>query len=283
MAAIGRRTVKAFGPYATERGAVTTAPPGICPQSPVRSARSWIGFLAGFAVLCGVLLGTSAVDATGRWGLAILAAVLSTAVVVERIRCRSSGAAILRRLGLGRPGGRALAVAGVVSGLVLLVFPATAAVSGTAVALRPDWPWLLLGVFALHGLAEELVWRGYAFRRLRAGRSFWAAAMWTMPLIAVTHVPIMATMGPAVGIGALAVAAVTSMPLAYLYETGRRTIWAPAVVHTAIDSFKLVVIPAAAVQTFSLLLIAVSLTVPLLALAVPRWILTDTTDVRSRR
>ena len=50
-----------------------------------------------------------------------------------------------------------------------------------------------------------------------------------MPLIAVTHIPIVVTLGPAVGLGAMAVAAVTSMPLAYLYETGRRTIWAPAV------------------------------------------------------
>ncbi len=207
---------------------------------------------------------------------------LTTAVVVERVRCRSSVAAVLRRLGLGRPGGRALAVAVGVSGLVLLVFPATAAVSGTAVALRPDWLWLLIGVFAFHGLAEELVWRGYAFRRLREGRSFWGAAWWTMPLIAVTHVPIIATMGPAVGIGALAVAAVTSLPLAYLYETGRHTIWAPAVVHTAIDSFKLVVIPAAAVQTFSMLLIVAALIVPLLAFAVPREILTDATDTRSQ-
>jgi membrane protease YdiL (CAAX protease family) len=253
------------------------------PRPAVESARSWFGFLAGFAVLCGVLLGTGAVDPTGRWGLAILAAVLTTAVVVERIRRRAPVAAILRRLGLGRPGGRALAVAVVVSGLVLLVFPVTAAVSGTAVAHRPDWPWLLIGVFAFHGLAEELVWRGYAFRRLREGRSFWAAAWWTMPVIAVTHVPIMATMGPVVGIGALAVAAVTSLPLAYLYETGRRTIWAPAVVHTAIDSFKLVVIPAAAVQTFSLLLIVAGLTVPLLAFAVPREILTETAGKRSQR
>ena len=206
------------------------------------SARSWLGFLAGFAVLCGVLLGTSAVDATGRWGLAILAAVLVTAMIVERIRCRCSIADTLRRLGLGRPGGRALLLA--------------------------------LGVFAFHGLAEELVWRGFAFRRLREGRSFWAATCWTMPLIAVTHVPIVVTMGPAVGVGALAVAAVTSMPLAYLYETGRRTIWAPALVHTAIDTFKLVLIPAAALPTFSLLIIVVSLTVPLLAFAVPRNVLT---------
>jgi membrane protease YdiL (CAAX protease family) len=275
MAAIERRMAKA--------SRALTTPRGTWPPSPVRSARSVLGFLAGFAVLCGVLLGTSAVDPTGRWGLGILAAVLTTAVIVERIRCRLSVAAVLHRLGLGRPGRRALAVAVGVSGLVLLVFPATAAVSGTAVVLRPDWPRLLIGVFAFHGLAEELVWRGYAFRRLREGRSFWGAAWWTMPLIAVTHVPIIATMGPAVGIGALAVAAVTSLPLAYLYETGRRTIWAPAVVHTAIDSFKLVVIPAAAVPTFSMLLIVAALIVPLLALAVPREILTDAADTRSQR
>ena len=47
---------------------------------PAVAGRTWLGFLAGFTVLCGVLLGTSAIDATGRWGLAILAAVLALAV-----------------------------------------------------------------------------------------------------------------------------------------------------------------------------------------------------------
>jgi hypothetical protein len=45
-------------------------------------------------------------------------------------------------------------------------------------------------------------------------------------------------------------------------------------VHTAIDSFKLFVIPPTATTTFSLLLIVVSLFVPLLSLAVPRRLLT---------
>ena len=40
---------------------------------PAVTGRSWLPFLGGFAVLCGVLLGTSAVDATGRFGPAILA------------------------------------------------------------------------------------------------------------------------------------------------------------------------------------------------------------------
>ncbi len=240
----------------------------------VGTFRSWITFLVGFAVLCGVLLGTSQLDASGRWGLAILAAVLVTAVAVEKLRNRGSTVEVLRQLGLGRPGGRALVLAAAVSGVVLLVFPLTAAISGAAVALRPDWLWLLLGIFAFHGLAEELVWRGFTFRRLREGRTFTSAIWWTMPLIAATHLPIAFTMGPAVGVGAMTVAAVTSVPFGYLYETGRRTIWAPALVHTAIDTFKLVVIPAAALATFSVLIIVISLTVPLLALAVPRRVLT---------
>jgi len=236
-----------------------------------------IRFLAGFVVLVAVLMGLSEWDATGRWGLVILAAVVLTGLAVERWLGGPGTRAALLRLGFGRPGGRALAVAAAVSALVLLAYPLTAAVTGAAPTLRPDWPWLLLGIFAFHGLAEELVWRGYAFRRLRTGRSFGGAVLWTMPLVAVAHLPILVSSGVAVGLAALAVAAVTAVPFAYLFETGRNTIWAPALVHTAIDSFKLVELAPATTVTFSLLLAAVSLVVPLLALAVPRRLLTATT------
>ncbi len=252
---------------------MTTVGPAMSAGPAVGSVRSWLGFLAGFALLCGVLLVTSAIDSTGRWGLGILAATLLTALVVEMLHQRRSLLEMLGDLGFGRPGGRAVAVAAAVSCLVLLVFPATAAISGAGVPLRQDWLWLLVGIFAFHGLAEELVWRGFTFRRLRQGRSFWSATAWTMPLIAASHLPIVFTLGPAVGIGAMTVAMVTSIPFSYLYETGRDTIWAPALVHTAIDTFKLVIIPTAALATFSVLIIAVSLTVPLLALAVPRRVL----------
>jgi len=86
-------------------------------------------------------------------------------------------------------------------------------------------------------------------------------------------VPIVITMGPVIGCGAMLVAAVTSISFSYLYEAGRGTIWAPAIVHTAIDTFKIFVIPAAGTTTISLLLIMISLTVPLLALVVPRRVL----------
>src|SRR4051794_23541603 len=107
---------------------------------------------------------------------------------------------------------------------------------------------------------------GYAFRRLRDGGPFWTAVWWTMPLIAATHVPIVLTSGPVIGVGTMLVAAVPSAPLTYLYETGGCTVGAPAVLHAPIDSFKLFLTPATATTMFSLLLIAVSLTVPLLCL-----------------
>jgi len=230
-------------------------------------------FLVGFVVLFAVLLGISELDATGRFGLLILAVTLAVGIAVERVLYRNRPREALRLLGFAHPGGRALLAAFVVGALLLLVYPLTTAVTGAAISLRPDWPWLLIGIFAFHGLAEELVWRGYAYRRLRVGRSFRAAVLWTMPLVALAHVPILITSGPVVGIAALTVAAATSVPLAYLFDTGRSTIWAPAVVHTAIDSFKLVVVPAAAATTFSLLLSAVSIVIPLLVLAVPRRVL----------
>ncbi len=244
----------------------------------VRGGRAWLRFLLGFAVLYGVLAGLAQVDATGRYGLLILAAVLLTGVLVERVLDGTRPAAALRRLGLGRPGPRALLVAAGVSALLLVVYPVFAAVTGEAPTLRPGWPWLLIGIFAFHGVAEEVVWRGYAFRRLRAGRSFGRAVAWTMPLLAATHLPIIVSSGPVVGVAAMLVAAVTTLPLAYLYETGRNTIWAPAVLHTAIDSFKLFIVPAAVATTFSLLLSAFSLLVPLLVLAVPRRVFSGGTS-----
>lgn len=231
---------------------------------------AWVRFLLGFGVLWGVLAGLGELDATGRWGLGIFLLVAATAVATEMVLYRTPPREAVRLLGLGRPDARTLGVAAGVSGLILLVWPLTSAVTGAQIELVPHWPWLTLGVFAFHGLAEEIVWRGFVFRRLSSGRRFRSAVVWTMPLIAAAHVPVVLNNGILVALGAMLVASVTALPFSYLYVTGRCTVWAPALIHTAIDSFKLTVIPDSAIPTFSLLLIIVSLLVPLLVFAVPR-------------
>jgi hypothetical protein len=89
-----------------------------------------------------------------------------------------------------------------------------------------------------------------------------------MPLQAATHLPVILASGVVVGLAAMLVAAVTTLPLARQFEAGGTTIWAPAIVHAGIDSFKLVDIPAEASMTLSLTLAAASLTIPMLAFAV---------------
>ena len=239
------------------------------PQRAVGSLATWARFLLGFLILWAVLAGASSADPTARWGPAILAAVVAAALAVSRGLYRMPCREAIRALGLGRPDRRSLLVSAVVSALVLLVWPTTAWLSGASIPLRPDWPVVLIGVLTLHGLAEELVWRGYVFRRLARGRSFWPAVLWSMPLIAVTHIPIVVTSGPAIGGGAMLVAAVTSIAFSRLYAMGGGTLWAPGLLHAAIDSFKLVVLPAAALQIYPFLIIGFSLAVPLLVLVYP--------------
>jgi len=236
----------------------------------------WLRFLAGFAVLYGTLAGLAEIDATGRFGLLILAAVLLVALVVERVLDGTRPSVALRALGFGRPGARACLLALAVSVPVLVV---PAVVAGVTPVLRPGWPWLLVGIFAFHGLAEELVWRGYAYRRLRADRTFGRAVVASMPLVVAAHVPIVFGSGLAVGGAAMVVAAATTVAFAHLWEMGRGTIWAPALLHTAIDSFKLVVLPPGSTVMFSLVLAAVSATVPLLVLAVPRTVRSQNRDL----
>jgi hypothetical protein len=75
-----------------------------------------------------------------------------------------------------------------------------------------------------------------------------------------------------VGLAAMIVAAVTTLPFAYLYELGGRTVWAPALVHAAIDTFRALTVDPADTMVFSLYVSAVALVVPLVAFPLGRLV-----------
>ncbi len=231
-----------------------------------RSMGRIILFIVGFLVIWGAMYAVGILQEGGvRLGLLGLAVTFLAAAIWEVAVMKTPARQVPVALGFGPPAGRGMLAAAVVAAVVLAYFFLYSALVAP-LRLKTGWPWLAVGLYAYHGLAEELAWRGYAFRRIREGRRFGAAVLWTMPLIAITHIPILVTNGPLIGVFALVVAAITCLPLAQLWERGGRTIWGPALVHAAIDTFKLVDAPSGAAGTqFSLGLSLVSIVVPFLA------------------
>jgi membrane protease YdiL (CAAX protease family) len=210
------------------------------PHRPAPLGWALVGYAAISVVFEGLGRLTAGLDTAP--GMALVAAVvLGVTLGAELLLGRGTPRQALGRLGLGRPAPRALLAGAVIGGLLVAFLPLLLRLTGVTATLPPHWPLLALAIFAMNGVAEEAVYRGYLFRYLRQGRGFWHAVLLGMALHALAHLPILATAGVAVWLGASFTALATFGPLAYLYERGRNTIWAPALVHFAIDTVKLVV------------------------------------------
>jgi membrane protease YdiL (CAAX protease family) len=154
-----------------------------------------------------------------------------------------------RHLGFGRPGVRTLVVTTLIGVLMMGFFPVFSWVSGASVALPEGWLWVLIGLFAVHGIAEEVLFRGFAFHNLRVGRTFGRAALLSLLLFAVAHLYLFTYMPPALALFATCLSLASAYPLAYLFERCNNTIWAPAVLHTQVHAISFFVIPEAFVTT----------------------------------
>jgi membrane protease YdiL (CAAX protease family) len=171
------------------------------------------------------------------------AAMLAVALALERAFHGRGPAAAWRALGWGAPRMGALAVAAILALAMLAFFPLFAAATGAQIALRPDWRWLLLGAVALNGLGEESLFRGYVFGGLRReGYSFTAAATVSLVIFAAVHLFLFIGNPPVVGFLGTLIAIAAAFPLAFLYERGGNTIWAPALFHVATHSIRFVAV-----------------------------------------
>lgn len=228
---------------------------------------AWLKLLAGLAAVFGLFqaLGHALGSDRGQSGLVIAGTVVAALVAIECALSRQAPAAALLSLGFGRPRGAGLLAAIGVSLLLLAVIPTYAVLRGAAPALHPGWLWLLPGLFAQAGIAEEALFRGYLFARLRHGRGFWhAAALAAVPFVLV-HLVLFATLPWPVASAAVLLSTVLSFPLAHLFELGGRTIWGPAVLHFTVQgAIKVLEIPGDAAMP--LVWMAASATLPYLVL-----------------
>ncbi len=199
----------------------------------------------------------------GEAGLLVGVVVVAAVLLAQWLLFGPPLAAAPGRVGLGRPRAAGWLAAGVVSLLMLACFPAFAWATGTRLALRPGWLLLLPGLFAQAGVAEEVLFRGYLFGRLREGRTFWQAALLGMlPFLAV-HLVLFARMDLAVAAAAVITSLVITFPLARLYELGGNTIWGAALVHWVVQgAIKVVLVGEASQLQLSLVWMGLCLLVP---------------------
>jgi len=142
---------------------------------------------------------------------------------------------VLLSLGFGRPDMRVLCISGFVSIALLATMPFLVAATGGTFDLPDNWQLLALSILLLNGIAEETVYRGYLFHRLRKMYTIPKAVVLGTLLAGAAHVPIVATAGVVVGGLAILVAVLIFLPFATLFERGGNTLWAPATIHFAAD------------------------------------------------
>ena len=227
--------------------------------------------LIGFVILW-LLLDRSAAylgSFRGEAGLAVCTAVLVAAIISEGILFERRPGVAASVLGLGVPNARGLVVAIVLALALVLFLPAYGLVVSVKPALRADWAWLALGMFAQGGVAEETVFRGFLFRHFREGRSFWRAALLSAVPFTAVHLLLFATLDVPLALASVVLATASSFPLARLFEIGGNSIWPPAILHFAIQApIKLVVTPETGFGTMALAWMAVSALLPWLVFAV---------------
>lgn len=207
----------------------------------------------------------------GQAGIVVGAIVTAAILAVERLWFARTLADAALAIGFGPPARSGLLASAVISALLLAVVPLYAAATGSHVTMIEQWWMRLPGLFAQAGIAEEALFRGYLFGHLRRGRSFWRAASTSMLPFAAVHLLMFFTMPWPVAAASLLLALVISFPMAQLYELGRMTIWAPALLHFIVQgTIKSIRMDGDSAATFPLLWIAACAVVPLLTLLVPR-------------
>ena len=139
----------------------------------------------------------------------------------------------VRAIGCVPASAAALVIAAAVSLPMWIFLPLLAWSQGLAVALRPDWPQLLLGVVLVNGITEEVIHRAFVFGHVRRERSFAAAATISALLFAAQHLYLVVTLGWTAGLASVLLAALLAFPLAFIFERGGNSIGGPAILHTS--------------------------------------------------
>jgi membrane protease YdiL (CAAX protease family) len=153
------------------------------------------------------------------------------AVLLEMVLHQKSVGAALSDLGVTRFNMTGIRLAVIYLLPLLAYFPLMSVLLNMPLATQPNWQWLVLSTVLVNGFAEETMMRGYVFRHLREGRSFWRGAVLSTIYFAGYHTPLILSEGLLIGVMGVLLAIPIGLLTAYSYERGENTIWGPVLLH----------------------------------------------------
>jgi len=168
---------------------------------------------------------------------------LVVALLLEKLFWGRQPLAAFRVLGFVQANWRAVAVAVIISALMLLFFPIFAWITRASITLKPAWWWIVIGGVALNGIAEETLFRAFVFGQLRRegeGKPFRQAAWISLLIFATVHLYLFVQNPFIVGALGTLIAITAAFPLAYLFEESGFSIWPTVIVHVATHTIRFV-------------------------------------------
>ena len=149
----------------------------------------------------------------------------------EMVLFKKGFAQALSDIGLTRFNPTALPIALLYLLPLIAFYPLFSLSTGNQLVLQPHWEWRLLGAVLNNGLSEETMMRGFVFRHVHEGRTFWRAAVLSTVYFAGYHLALIFILGPLIGLVSTLAAIPTGLFTAYLYERGEQTLWGPYLMH----------------------------------------------------
>lgn len=219
-----------------------------------------IPFLFAFILLFTLFYGMSMLISSLDWTWArilICLVTVSGVTIAWGLLRKSSFTASFREVGFGVPDRRVTGMAIVISVIMLAFFPIYSALSNVNLPLQSNWFWILIGIIAGVGIAEETLFRGFVFNFLRRGRAFWKAATLSIFLFGAMHLFLLLWLPAPIAIAAILLAILAAYPTAYLFEVSKQTIWPSAILHTTALATNLFEIPADRIISLSLMWVGV--------------------------
>lgn len=246
-------------------------------KSHVQTIPFLLAFILLFTLFYGMSMLISSLDWTWARILICLVTVSGVTIAWGLLR-KSSFTASFREVGFGVPDRRVTGMAIVISVIMLAFFPIYSALSNVNLPLQSNWFWILIGIIAGVGIAEETLFRGFVFNFLRRGRTFWKAATLSMFLFGAMHLFLLLWLPAPIAIAAILLAILAAYPTAYLFEVSKQTIWPSAILHTTALATNLFEIPADRIISLSLMWVGVVALGLFLVLVVGKLVLSNSVN-----